>query len=272
MATNREKATRQERRTIQTGEFCPIVGGSCPDFASGNRIVKGTGVITLLALPWVRKCLEALLLLGAIAAIAYAVYDKGLQAGQHEEASNEVQSSKSQFDRLESAFTQQLNVANATTDKYHDLVAVMLQQAQQSAAKAQASAAEAKLDTQKLAAVPDPDIQKDLESKLGGPLSSPAILRLDDSMITDYPHIKEQADSLAAQVSALQSADAAKDQELAATGKQRDAAVDAYDGLLPLYVHAYNAATVRHRHFWCLWLCRSKPLALPKPLPQFPAL
>jgi len=227
--------------------------------------MKGARVISLLALPWVRKCLEALLILGAIAAVVYAVYDKGLHAGQHQEASNEVQSSKSQFDRLESTFTQQLSAANAAADKYHDLVGILLQQAQQSAAKAQASATQAQLDTQKLAAVPDPEIQKDLETKLGGPLSSPAILRLDDSMVTDYPHIKEQADSLAAQVSALQSAGAAKDQELTATEKQRDAAQDAYNGLLPLYVQAYNAAAVRHRHFSCLWLCRSKPLSAPKP-------
>src|SRR5579862_3022594 len=98
--------------------------------------MKGARVISLLALPWVRKCLEALLLLGAIAAVVYAVYDKGLHAGQHQEASNEVQSSKSQFDRLESTFTQQLSAANATADKYHDLVGILLQQAQQSAAKA----------------------------------------------------------------------------------------------------------------------------------------
>ena len=71
---------------------------------------------------------------------------------------------------------------------------------------------------------------------------------------------------MTAQVAALQSADAAKDQELAATSKERDAALDAYNGLLPLYTQAYNAAAVRHRHPWCLWICKSKPLSLPKPV------
>ena len=85
-------------------------------------------------------------------------------------------------------------------------------------------------------------------------------------MVTDYPHLKDQADALAAQVTSLQSADAAKDEELAATSKERDTAVEAYNGLLPLYVQAYNVAVVRHRRAWCLWICKSKPLPLPKPL------
>ena len=139
-------------------------------------------MFALLALPWARKCLEALLVLGAIAAIVYAVYDKGLHAGQRAEASNQVEVAKSQFETLQSTFAQQLSAANVTADKYHDLVAVLLQQAQQSGDRARASAAQASADREKVAAVPDSDIQQDLESKLGGPLSSPAILRRDDSM------------------------------------------------------------------------------------------
>jgi Tfp pilus assembly protein PilE len=227
-------------------------------------------VFSLLALPWVRKCLEAALVVGALAAIAYSLYDKGLHAGQRAEASNQVESSKTQFDRIESTFAQQISAANTTADKYHDLVAVLLQQAQQSAQKAQASSAAATADNQKLAAVPDAEVQQDLESKLGGPLSSPTVLRLDDSMVTDYPHIKQQSDALAAQVTSLQSAQTAGEQELAATAKERDAALSAYNGVLPLYVQAYNAAVVRHRRAWCLWICKSNPLNLPKPasLPQ----
>ena len=228
-------------------------------------------MFALLALPWVRKCLEALLVFGAIAAIAYAIYDRGLHAGQRAEASSQVAAEKSQFETLQSAFAQQLSAANATADKYHDLVAVLLQQAQRSADQARASAIQASAESEKVAALTDTDIQQDLETKLGGPLSSPAILRRDDAMITDYPHLKDQAQALAAQVTSLQSADAAKDQELAVTSTERDSALGAYDGLLPLYVQAYNAAVTRHRHAWCLWLCRSKPLSLPKPPSLEPA-
>jgi Tfp pilus assembly protein PilE len=222
-------------------------------------------VFALLALPWVRKCLEAILVLGAIAAIAYGLYDRGVHAGQRTEASSQVQAAKSQFDQIESTFAQQLSAANATTDKYHDLVAVLLQQAQQSAGKAQTASDGAAADSAKVAAVPDSEIQRDLETKLGGPLTSPAILRPDDSMVTEYPDLKQDASALTAQVNDLQSAGAAKDQELDGTTKERDAALEAYDGLLPLYAQAYNAATVRHRHFWCLWICKSKPLSVPKP-------
>ncbi len=223
-------------------------------------------MFALLALPWVRKCLEGALVLAAIAAIAYALYDKGVHAGQRAEASSQVQAQKTEFDRIESTFAQQLSAANTTADKYRDLVGVLLQQAQKSASTAQVASAAGTADKEKLAALPDPQIQQDLETKLGGPLTSPATLRLDDSMVTDYPHIKTQVDALTDQVAALQSATNAKDGELAATVKERDNAVQAHNALLPLYVQAYNAATVRHRHFWCLWMCKSKALKLPRPI------
>jgi len=223
-------------------------------------------MFALLALPWVRKCLEGTLVLAAIAAIAYALYDKGVHAGQRAEASSQVQAQKTEFDRIESTFAQQLSAANTTADKYRDLIGVLLQQAQQSASKAQVASAAGTADKEKLAALPDPQLQHDLETKLGGPLTSPATLRLDDSMVTDYPHIKTQVDALTDQVTALQSATNAKDGELTATAKERDDAVQAHNALLPLYVQAYNAATVRHRHFWCLWICKSKTLKLPKPI------
>ena len=223
-------------------------------------------MFTLLALPWVRKCLEGALVLAALAAIAYALYDRGVHAEQRAEASSQVQASKTEFDRIESTFAQQLSAASATADKYHDLVAVLLQQAQQSASKAQEASVAGVADKEKLAAVPDSQLQQDLEGKLGGPLTSPAILRLDDSMVTDYPHIKTQLDALSGQVTALQSAENTKDQELAATAKERDSALQAHNQILPLYAQAYNAAIVRHRHFWCLWICKSRPLSLPKPV------
>jgi Tfp pilus assembly protein PilE len=85
-------------------------------------------VHTLLALLWVRKCLEGALILAALAAIAYALYDRGVHAEQRAEASSQVQASKTEFDRIESTFAQQLSDASATADKYHDLVAVLLQE------------------------------------------------------------------------------------------------------------------------------------------------
>jgi Tfp pilus assembly protein PilE len=222
-------------------------------------------MFALLALPWVRKCLEGVLVLSALAAIAYALYDTGVHAEQRAEASSQVQGSKSEFERIESTFAQQVSAANATADKYHDLVTVLLQQAQRSASKAQAASVTGIADKEKLASVPDPQLQQDVESKLGGPLTSPSTLRLDDSIVTDYPHLKTQVDALSGQVSALQAAETAKGQELTATAAERDSALEAHNEVLPLYAQAYNSVVVRHRHFWCLWICRSKPLSLPKP-------
>jgi hypothetical protein len=96
-------------------------------------------MFALLALPWVRKCLEGTLVLAAVAAVACALYDRGVQAGQRAEASSEVHASKTDLDRIQSSFAQQLRSANTAADKYHDMVVVLLQQARQSASKAQAA-------------------------------------------------------------------------------------------------------------------------------------
>jgi Tfp pilus assembly protein PilE len=234
-----------------------------PPENGGDREVRL--MFALLSLPWVRKCLEGALVLAAIGAIAYALYDKGVHAGQRAEASAQIQETKAEFDRIEGTFNQQLSAANATAEKYRDLVNVLLQQAQQSAAKAQAALAAGNADKEKLAALPDPEIQQDLESKLGGPLTSTTILRLDDTIVTDYPHVKAQASALASQVTSLQAAADAQDKQIEATQKERDSAIDAHNAILPLYTKAYNAAVVRHRHWWCLWICKSKPLKLPAP-------
>jgi Tfp pilus assembly protein PilE len=206
-----------------------------------------------------------MILVVAITAIAYGLYDKGIHAGQRAEASSQVQASKTEFERIETTFNAQLSAANTAADKYQQMVSALVQQAQQSAGKAQAAVAAETVDNQKLAAVPDPEIQKDLETKLGGPLTSPAILRLDDSMVTDYPSLKAEAESLASEVGTQQTERTAEEQELAAVSKERDSAVEAHDEIIPLYAQAYNAAVVSHRHFWCLWICKSKPLTLAKP-------
>lgn len=223
-------------------------------------------MIALLALPWVRKVLEAALILGAISAIAYSLYEKGVNAGQRAEATSQVQTTKAEFERIESTVQQQLSAQGAAVEQYRQLVVTLIEKAGNSGRQAQAAATAGTADQKKLAAVTDSQIQQDLEAKLGGPLSSPAILRLDDSIVTDYPHVKAQADALVAQVTSLTGAIEGKDKQIVATEGQRDAAITAYNGLVPLYAVAYNAAVKRHRRWVCLWLCQTKALAIPAPV------
>jgi hypothetical protein len=49
---------------------------------------------------------------------------------------------------------------------------------------------------------------------------------------------------------------------------ERDAAISAFNQVLPLYTQAYNAAIERHRRWYCLWLCKPKhTIDLPVPAP-----
>ena len=219
----------------------------------------------LLSIAWVRKALEVGLVVVAIAGGLYAIYRKGLDAGHAAEASSQVQASKAELQRVESTFQQQLTAQSATVDQERALVTSLLAQVGKASGQAQAAAAAGTAAKQQLATIPDNQVQQDLEAKLGGPLTSPAILRLDDSIVTEWPHLKDQQAATVAQVTALQGEADAQNKELTAVEAQRDAGITAYDALLPLYTQAYNAAVPRRRHAWCLWICRSKPLALPAP-------
>lgn len=219
----------------------------------------------LLAIPWVRKAAEILLVAVAIGCALYALYDKGRHAGEASEAAAQVQASKAELQRVETTFQEELSAQSATVDQERALVASLLAQVSKASSQAQAAAAAGTAAQQKLVAVPDSQIQQDLEAKLGGPLTSPSILRLDDQIVTEAPSMKAQLDAVVAQVTGLQGEADAQQKELAAVSAQRDAGIAAYNALLPLYTQAYNAAVPRHRHFWCLWICRSKPLKLPAP-------
>lgn len=51
-----------------------------------------------------------------------------------------------------------------------------------------------------VAKVPDNQLQSDIESKMGGPLTSPVVLRKIDDTITDYPLVLKEVDALQAEI------------------------------------------------------------------------
>jgi hypothetical protein len=98
-------------------------------------------------------------------------------------------------------------------------------------------------------------------------LNSPATLRAIDARLSDCEHLSEQTAALTQQVTALAARDAARESQLTATASERDAALDAYNQLVPLYAQAFRAATHRHRRWFCLYFCSTGPsLNLPPPL------
>src|SRR5208282_2561138 len=92
-------------------------------------------------------------------------------------------------------------------------------------------------------------VQGDLEVKLGGTLTDPAILRKDDQIVTDYPLVLKQIDVLNTKVDGLDSKVTELGVKEQAVEQQRDAAIQFGNSIVPLYAKAWNAAQVRHSKF-----------------------
>jgi cell division protein FtsB len=113
----------------------------------------------------------------------------------------------------------------------------------------------------------------DGNSPLSNPVNSAAALRAIDARLSDCEHLSEQTAALTQQVAALTARDAARDAQLTATASERDAVLDAYNQLVPLYAQAFRVATQRRRRWFCLFLCSTGPrLTLPPPLTLHPPL
>lgn len=122
---------------------------------------------------------------------------------------------------------------------------------------------------QSVAALPDAKVQADLEAKLGGLLSQTETLRKADSIVTDYPLVVKQSETLTAQVKDEHQKVDVLQTELTAVTKQRDAAITFSNEVMKNYVDAYNAAQKHHSLFVkiiTLGLVHDKHLKLPNPV------
>ena len=110
-------------------------------------------------------------------------------------------------------------------------------------------------------------MKADLELKAGGPLENPAILRHVDDVVTDYPHKIEEAKAAEEGLAAVNSRLDALKESMTNMAGERDAALSAFNQLVPLYTQAYNAAIVGHRRWYCAFLCKPKNTThLPDPI------
>lgn len=221
---------------------------------------------TWLAIPWVRKLGEVVLLLAALGAVVHWIYHKGRESGAQDEAGKEVEASRVQFEQIRTQLQQQLDAGRAREEQLSQMATNFANLATQASIRVQDAQRASVADAGKIQALPDSAVQKDLEARLGGPLSSPVVLRQADAIVTDYPHKVDEAKALAGELDATKSSlDTSKAQTVNAQA-ERDSAIAAYNGLVPLYSQAYNAAIQGHRKWYCLWLCKPKRvLQLPNP-------
>jgi hypothetical protein len=220
----------------------------------------------LFALPIVRKIAAAALVLAAICAIAFSIYHAGEHAGARGEAVKETEANRAQFEQAVTTLQAALTAGQQREAQLADLAVKFADVAAQASSRVENARQASAADAGKVHALPDSAVKADLETKAGGPLENPAVLRHVDELVTDYPHqldiVKAQADGLAALNSSLATS---QSQTRNAEG-ERDSAIAAFNGLVPLYAQAYNAAIEGHRKWYCLFLCKPKrTLKLPAP-------
>lgn len=219
-----------------------------------------------LAIPLVRKTAEVVLLLAALGATVLEIYHSGKRAGIEGEQSSATEKSHAQFDLITKQFQAQLDAGKIREDQLAALATRFADVAAAAGSRVQTAQQASRVDSTRIETMPDQAVKLDVEAKLGGSLEDPAVLRHADSVITDYPHKVEEAKASGEQVLALQSSLQNAQEQTANAAGERDAAVSAYNAVLPLYAQAYNAAIQGHRHWYCLWLCKPKrSIGLPAP-------
>jgi len=229
-------------------------------------------ILAWLLSPLGRRLAGIAAMLALVAGFAWHFYSKGREAGARDQQASDLQESKKAFDQLEAGYQDRLQRSAADAEQARAAAAAYQQQASLLAVKAIEAVRAAAADRGKIEQLPDAALPGDLEARLGGPLAKPEILRKLDLIVADYPHVLDESRALAGQVAALTASAGEQAKQIAAIESSRDAAIDAYNALLPLYVQAYNAAQPKKRKIWCLWLCkRSAKIALPPPV-TFPRL
>jgi hypothetical protein len=207
-----------------------------------------------------------------LAAAVYGIYAAGKRAGEDKQASTDAEQTKALFERIDARAKEQFAAQQAVIEQFAEVARNALAEAGQANRRAVEAAQRNEADRARVAALPDSAVKSDLEAKLGGPLEQVWVLRRADDMVTQFPNLQTQLQEKSAEAEKLNQTVSAQAGELTATQRQRDSAVDAYNGLVPLYRTAYDAASRRRRNWYCLWLCTSKPkLSLPDPLTLPPA-
>ena len=222
---------------------------------------------TIFALPWVRKLSELALLIAAIAATCFHIYHAGQRDGAQEEAGKETEAGRQQFAQIQKSLEDRIGEGHARETELAQIAERNADLAAAAESRIDTARHMSDIDAAKIKALPDSAVKADLELKAGGPIENPAVLRHVDDVVTDYPHKVEEAKAAADAIAAVNGRVDALSDAIANMTLERDAALNAFNQLVPLYTQAYNAAIVGHRRWYCAFLCKPKnTLRLPDPV------
>jgi chromosome segregation ATPase len=203
-------------------------------------------VLAFILSPLGRKLAAAIAVIALLIAAYFYIYNKGHEAGRVAGAREQLEQDRQQFESDRQEFL-------ATLQKYQerdDAAKAVIQAKDSELLALRARRTEAKAAVDRLS-----DVQVASEVSAS---DQRELLRI----AADYPLVLKQNDELGGKIAALE-------QRVAAIEGQRDAAVAAYDKLVPLYTKAYNAAQTHHSLFVkiiSLGFVRDRKLDLPSPV------
>lgn len=203
-------------------------------------------MIAFFLSPLGRKLALAIAVLALLAGAYFYVYNKGHEAGRLAGVRAQLDEDRAEFEKVQAAFTHAMAEYRQQDDAAKQLIA--------------------QKDSELAALKQQRNVAREAVNRLSDAEVANAISGADQRELlriaADYPLVVKQNGELEGKIAALE-------QRVSAIEGQRDAAVNAYDRLVPLYTRAYNAAQTKHS----LWLkvitfglVRDKHLDLPTPV------
>lgn len=171
------------------------------------------------------------------------------KAGYQKGSVSQLEIDKQQFEQVVKQYQDELKKAQSIIDTDNTKIAAIDSQLQNLQVQFVALAAQRKQGQDGVNKLPDSAVQGDLETKLGGTLTDPTILRKADQIVTDYPLVLEQVSNLTTRVDDLDSKVQVLDDKEKAVESQRDAAIQFGNVVVGYYTKAYNAAQIHHSKF-----------------------
>lgn len=215
------------------------------------------------------KVLIGIILAAALAGGIFWYGNKREAAGFASGSRNQLSTDQEQFNGVLKQYQSKLDSDQVTIDAANKQYAALQSQITVLNSALAVLASQRQQAQQQISQVPDSGLQADVESKLGGSLTSSITLRKADQIITDYPLVLKQVDTLSSKVDDLMKSVGSVSAKADALTSQRDAAIQYGNEVTGYYVKAFNAAQKHHSLFIKIitfGLVHDKHMNLPDPV------